>query len=594
MLKKRILSSLLMLMFMFTFSSVTSVFAASEITWKVISNGQIMSNVTDNLDLVKSLDNGTEVKWISSKPHCVNTDGVVTRWDNDETVTLTAQYGSETRTFDIIVSSYKNGKTKWTDNSFNDTLIYASVKDGTTSAGNDQSAAFATIHSPTHWEYDKETDTLRSVRNFGSWGYKYGLTVAGISYKWDSLAAIEADVRLKNVKFIYNSSEYTFYYVDEDFYDANDDPYRVGVCVKSGASDATNWLSLYVNIQGDDLNVDTSRTLDVALKGYMKPNFEPVVSDSLYRSHLGLIDNGWTYTPLHTLTSDQLGQYRRFSFRYRQLPTGESVRWEPNFVFFYNNHAFAINPNGGIGRLSSHYYYGDLRVYYDNTDTSKMKSVNIVSSSSNVNKLGSATEPLTVKTSAEGLTAFPKLIYEHFSDWMEITLESDVAKARTVMYVNGQPVYWAVTVSGQTYYSPYLVHPRGNADNNRAGFAVSPDERLYIDYEVDSIKWEEITDAEVIAVAADPVVKSVEGNDAVINFARKGSFSVIFADYDGEDGALSKVSMESVNVAKAGDTTVTASVTPDVAWDKIFIWSVPGSMIPLCTSVNVADLPVTE
>lgn len=591
MLRKRIFASLLIVVLMLAFSSVTSVFAASEITWDVISNDQIMTNVTDNLNLVKTLDNGADVTWTSSKPYCVDTNGVVTRWDKDEAVTLTAAYGSVTRTYDIIVSSCENGTTKWKDDNFvGKTMLYHNVNwTDSRSSSNDQT------HSPKVWKYDAENDRLYTETQYGTWGSNYGLTIDGATYKWNTVAEVKADTRLKSVDFNYNGTDCTLYYVDKAYADADNNPYRIGVVVKGGTT-LTNWTSLYVIVDEETgaVSVDTTKTLDVALEGYIKQNLEPVTLSGKNRSHLLLSHSGFNFA--FTANNSKLTDgYERFSFRYRQQRKGGAERWEPYFSFFYNNQHFAISPNMGPGATTSTLYYGYIYAWYTD-DFTKKEDVNYVTSGPNC-MLGSVTEPLEIKTSTDGLTGLPQLTGADYDDWREIIMETDIANSYTVMYMDGSPVYWKVVASGVTYYTPFLVYTKytgsNSADVVRAGFSCPNAERLYTDFEVENAKLERITANEMTAVAAGATVTSVEGNDAVINFARKGNYTVIFAEY-GEGDALAGVSMKSVTVTKTGDTTVTANASPAEAWDKIFIWSSHGALIPLCASANVADIPAAE
>ena len=601
MLRKRIFASLLIVVLMLAFSSVTSVFAASEITWDVISNDQIMTNVTDNLNLVKTLDDGAEVTWTSSKPECVDTDGVVTRWEEDKAVTLTATYGSVTRTYNITVSACESGKTVWTDDSLKGrTLAYQNVK--WTAASTDSGAKYEAT-SPLKWKYDEENDRLYTETQYGRWDYDYGLTIDGVNYKWSNLAAVQADTSLKNTTFTYNDKSYTFYYIDKDFADADGNPYIVGVCAPNNSSLTAGWMSFYVNIDEGtgEVSVDTTKPLALALEGNIKQNLEPVVVDlSLtnnvkYRSHLNLTSNGYSYNDVKGVEDG----YERFSFRYRQVHS-QAEKWEPYFSFFYNNKAFGISPNNGPGREQTtanwnHYYYTPVEAYYtDGLDSASKFTVGKVGSS--VSMLGSASEPLSVKTTTEGLSSVPQLVHANYGNWREIVMETDRANKYTVMYIDGQPVYWKGEVSGVTYYSPFIVHSNytgTSADPVRTGFSCPITLKPFTDFEVENVKLERITVAEVTAVAAGATVTSVTGNDAVINFARKGNYTVIFAEY-GEGDALAAVSMESVTVSATGDTTVTAALSPENEWDRIFIWSSHGALIPLCASANIADLAAAE
>lgn len=587
MLRKRILSSLLIAVLMLTFSSVTSVFAASEITWDVISNDQIMTNVTDNLNLVKSLDDGTEVTWTSSKPECVDTNGVVTRWEEDKVVTLTATFGGRTGTYDIVVSSCDSGKTKWTDNNLSGkTLKHQTIKWTVASSESNMEHT-----SPMIWRYDEENDRLYTETQYGSWGSNYGLTIDGVTYTWSNLAAVQADTRLKNVAFTYNDAAYTFYYVDKEYADAEGNPYRVGVTVKG--STLSNWTSLYVIVDAETgaVSVDTTKALTVALEGYIKQNLEPVViGDAKHRSHLNFLSNGFPYTDLKGVSEG----CERFSFRYRQVRKGGAERWEPYFSFFYNNQHFAFSPNMGPGAVKGNTYYGYIYAWYTDDFTQK-EDINYVGSTNCM--LGSVTDPLEIKTTTDGLTALPGLTHANYGEWREIVMESDRANKYTVMYIDGNPVYWKVVdTSSNTYYTPFLVcnnYTGTSADPVRTGFSCPLTEKLFTDFEVENVKYEFITPAEMTAVAAGATVTSVTGNDAVINFARKGNYTVIFAEY-GEGDALTGVSMENVTVSATGETTVTAAISPEAEWDKIFIWSSYGTLVPLCASANVADIPAAE
>lgn len=596
MFRKRIISSLLVAVMMLALLPMTSVFAATDVTWKLISNDQIMSNVTDNLNLVTELDDGTVVTWTSSKPQCVTTDGVVTRWENDETVTLKATYGSSSDTFNIVVTACDSQKASFTDNKLNSTLKYQNIK--WTTASSDSGDKY-TAMSPMVWRYDAENDKLYTETQYGSWGYNYGLKIDGTSYKWDDITAVKADTSLKNTTFTYNDTSYTFYYVDKAFVDADENPYRVGVCAKNDTSLIGNWVSFYVNIDEETgaVSVDTTKALGVALEGYIKQNLEPVVLDTTqtnnvkYRSHLNFVGNGWSYSDLIGKTDG----YQRFSFRYRQVAASDKMRWEPYFSFFYNNKAIGINCNGGPGSVSGNRYYGsELTAYYKDDFSATFTIGNVSSSTANA-LVGSANEALAIKTSTDGLSAFPKLTGGSFWNWLEIIMETDRANRYTVMYANGQPVYWKGTVGDVTYYSPYMVHTNAtstSADPVRTGFACPLGEKLFVDFEVDSVKIEEFTAEEIAAARVGATVTTVADNDATVNFARKGAYAVVFADFDATTGAFVDAEYVPVTVTATGEQTITATKTAE--WDKVFVWSAPGSIVPVIGSVDVADFAVTD
>ncbi len=513
MLKKRIVATLLIAVMVFTLIPMASVFAASSITWDVISNDQIMTNVTDNLNLIKKLDDGTDVVWSSSKTKVVNTDGIVNRLKNDENVTLTAQYGTTTKTFDIVVSSYKSGITKWTDNNLPLTLGYQSVKWAQASSDSGQKYRDA---SSMIWKYDREKDRLYTETNYGCWGYNYGLKIDGVEYKWAesttaaNIAAVQADTRLKNVPFTYGSTDYVFYYVDKAFENAEGKPYRVGVVVAN--TRLIGWTSLYVNIDAETnaLTVDTTLPLTLALEGYLKQNLEPTIVDisktnnQKYRTHLNFVSNtGYPYGDLKGV----IDGYERFSFRFRQVikhpELGGTLRSEPYFTFFYNNKHIGIAPSGGAGSIANNnrYYGGQLTAYYttDFTSTFNVANVDYMTQSSCA-MVGAKGSTLEIKKSANGLSNFPTFSSTGAYDWHEVIMETDRENGYTVMYFDGLPVYWKGTVSGTNYYSPFLKHigyTSTSADPVRTGFSGPYTEKLFVDYEVENVKLEEISPDEI-------------------------------------------------------------------------------------------------
>ncbi len=601
---KRFISSIIIAVMMLTLLPMTSVFAApTDITWELIANDQLMSDVTKDLNLVKVvLDEGVEkpVVWTSTKPEVINTDGVVTRWENDEAVTLTGVFGGRERVYDIIVPSYtKPGSRVWADDYLSSTLSYTITR-----WANAQSRSVSSEYSPKQWTFNASQRRFSTQTNYGTWGANYGLTIDGVEYMWTSRAAVEADTRLKNTPFTFNNTAYTFYYVDKAFEDADGNPFRVGVVTYG--STYSNWTSLYVNVDPDTgaVTVDTTKDIYVALEGYLKQDLSPVVlapvkenettTDTKFRSHLNLLTNRYPY---NDQLQDPLNGYERFSFRYRQVWKGDkynaAYRAEPEFVFFYNNKSIAIHPEYGPGGVAyNNRYFGGIPGVWYKDDFSANTPMG-TAGYGNVNaKVAPALSKLEIKKSDEGLSTFPKLVRGTFGSWMEIVMETDRAHKSIVMYVNGQPVYWKVTVDGVEYWSPYIAAGVSNYDSIRTGFSSPFVEKLFTDYEIENaelVKWK---DTNVTAVSADPTVTAVNGDTASINFTRKGAYSVVFADFDAETGAFVNASYVPVTVSAAGAQDVTATTTGN--WDKVFLWSSAGSAVPVIDAVTVADIPAAE
>ena len=610
MFKKRIISSLLVAVMMLALVPMTSVFAAETlpvgISWETIANDQLKSNVTSDLKLVKKvLDEGDRLErtvvWTSSKPEVVNTDGVVTRWEKDEAVTITGVYGGRTRTYDIIVPAYdKPGSRIWADDYLSSTLSYT-----VTRWANAQGRSVSSEYSPKQWTFNATKRRFSTQTNYGTWGSNYGLTIDGVEYLWTSRAAVEADTRLKNTAFNFNNKDYIFYYVDKAFEDADGNPFRVGVVTYG--STYSNWTSLYVNVDPDTgaVTVDTTKDIYVALEGYLKQDLSPVVlapvkenettTDTKFRSHVNLLNNKYPYS---VVTSKPNTGYERFSFRYRQVRKGQeygaAMRGEPEFVFFHNNNSIAIHSQFGPGAVAhSNRYFGGIPTAYYKDDFSASAQIGKAGYGLINCKIGPACEELEIKTSDEGLSTFPVLTHANYEAWLEIVMETDRANKTTVMYVNGQPVYWIVKdAEGNTYYTPFLNVTASNYDSVRTGFSSPFVEKLFTDYEIENAELVRWTDENVAAVSAAPSVTSVAGDTATINFTRKGAYTVIFADFDEDTDAFVNASYVPVTVTAAGAQDVTATQTGE--WDKVFIWSSVGSVVPVIDSVTVADIPAAE
>lgn len=586
MLGKRFISLLLSVMVMLNLSVMIEGFAAGNtITWEDISNDQLKSNVTENLNLMTAIGENS-VTWKSSKPNSVATNGVVKRLANDETVTLVGTVnGQSTYTFNIVVSSYKDGQTKWVDDSLATATLKYRESEYASGSSNERTAENLP-NSPAIWKYDAQNDRLYTDPQFGVWYSDYDLKIGEHTYSWDKASSkfkidgtLQSDTP-KSVQFTYGGTTWTFYYVDEALADSEGKAYRVGVCVNG--STVRGWTSFYVNIENDVLSVDTSLTLDRAISGYIKPNLEPVLSTGKIKlAHLELDKSGMKFTKV----ANQTDGYRRFSFRFRHTADSE-FQTTPNFLFTYNGYMYQVTNSNGVARQTNH-YYNSAKAYYT-TNFNSAESVYIATS--NGGKLGSATEALGIKTTADGLSSIPSVNTSTFYAWTEIMMVTDVANKNTVMYYNGQPVYWNITANGTTYYTPYLVYDN-NDKADYVGFGWPNDSRLKVNYEVDSVSWEEITAAEIADASLGAVVNSFDGAQANFTFKRAGKYKVFFVDYEG--GRLENVTCIETKKTKG---QVTNMITGDATktWDKILVWGAGDSLRPLMDAVNTAGLTTGE
>lgn len=378
-------------------------------TWTKIANDQIMSSVTEDLNLIESVNvdgKAIPVVWTSSNETVISEQGIVTRARDTKYVTLTATIGDVVRTFDLVVPGKAEGVTA-VSYSFDDGNI-----DGMT-----ESSTAANVGT----DYVITKDSTDSCDN------KVMLFDAKIGYRF--LSDAEMNELIANGLYFKGTDNADWYvFESEPRTDASGNRYFTGY-----RSNRKPYCSvLYVVEEDGKWVVDTSKASTWDRSFDEDGNKATAVTNNLKIA-----------APKAATVAD--GLYS-MSFRFAE-PNSNTPRSEGGSFTFQTGSTNIIYLNrASIGVHSS---MRPSFVYDDST-----KQVSDATSTTLIGKTADLTGNVSAADKDSKLQA---LTTRAFDEWVDIEVKYDFNTDTSRMYYNGKPVYWAVTVGGTTKYCSDMV-----------------------------------------------------------------------------------------------------------------------------------------
>ena len=432
MFKKRLLSAIVVVVFVFCSMGMPAVFAeetatlAEVLTWDVIANNQIKSDVINDLNLISKITlNGveTDVVWSSSNASVITAVGDVTRKFDTESVTLTATAGEDSVAFDVLVTSLQEGNVI-KSYTFDDAEVgtpateYDMVSEDVATGnaqfvvkednitGNSNKALALDIIA------GRKTLPRSVYDKTGSPSFKFnGTTADGVQ---DSFTIWTTGVKYEN--------EHGTYYIG-----GRDDAFKY-------------WCGVYVD--------ENNQIIPELLYSY---NGTPYICED-GSPYIGAPDNQYGYADSMNVqikapsVYDEDGGVYSVGFRFGQPKLTVKAAYNDD-DYFDETRQFRFSVSGiGLGLGFNTIVTG----VNGNKPLIKFNNEGITVEGGATAFVGKTSNVTGILDSVDQLETLPE---RKMGEWADIIVKTDFDNDSMTLYYNGRPVFWEVTSNGVTKYS---------------------------------------------------------------------------------------------------------------------------------------------